>query len=142
MQVQVSLTIEISASASITEMEEQIQQAGRQAMCQAMKQAIRHWEEQHRACPHCGEKQHRLEGTARRVIATCFGRVAVPRRRFRRLGCGRRCSPANRLLACLQGGTVSAGLQEAARLAGCRLSLSGGQSALEETQWSPHQCAI
>ena len=65
MQVQVSLTIEISASASIWEMEEQIQAAGRLAMCQAMKQAIRHWEEQHRTCPYCGETQRRLEGTAR-----------------------------------------------------------------------------
>src|SRR5262250_3732919 len=115
MQVQVSLTIEISATASISEMEHHIQEAGQQAMREALKQAIRHWEEQNHTCPHCGEKQHRLEGTVRRVIATCFGRVAVPRRRFRCLECGRRSCPANRLLASLKGGTVSAALQEAAR---------------------------
>ncbi len=83
MHVQVSLTIEISASASLAEMEQQIQEGGQQAMREALKQVIRHWEEQTPACSHCGEEQRRLEGTARRVIATCFGRVEVPRRRFR-----------------------------------------------------------
>ena len=39
MQVQVSLTIEIGASASLTEMEEQIQEAGKPAMREALKQA-------------------------------------------------------------------------------------------------------
>ena len=78
MQVQVSLTIELDATASLSQMEQQIQQAGQQAMRQAYKQVIRHWEEQHPSCPHCGEKQRRLEGTTRRVIATMFGRVEVP----------------------------------------------------------------
>lgn len=142
MQVQVSLTIEIEATAGITEMEEQIQEAGQRAMRQAMKQAIRQWEEQHQACQHRGEKQRRLEGTTRRVTATCFGRVEVLRRRFRCLGCGRRCCPANRLLASLQGGTISAALQEAARLSECSWpyrvaahllnKLSGAQISVEE----------
>src|SRR6266487_2049860 len=39
MQVQVSLTIELAASASLTEMEQQIQAAGQQAMRAALKQA-------------------------------------------------------------------------------------------------------
>ena len=70
MHVQVSLTIEISATASLTEMEQQIQEAGQQAMRAALKQAISHWEDQRPSCPHCGEKQRRLEGTVRRSIAT------------------------------------------------------------------------
>jgi hypothetical protein len=119
MQVQVSLTIEIEASASLTEMEEQIQAAGQQAMRQAMKQAVRQWEDQHQSCPHCGEKQRRLEGTVRRTIATTFGRVHVPRRRFRCQKCGRRRCPATQLFAPLAGGTISAPLQDAAMLAGC-----------------------
>jgi transposase-like protein len=118
MQVQVSLTIEIPASASISEMEQRIQEAGQQAMREALKQAIRQREDQQVACPHCGQKQRRLEGTTRRVIATVFGRVEVPRRRFRCQGCLRRWCPANRLLAELGGGTVSKSLQEAAVLAG------------------------
>src|SRR5215472_10811315 len=149
MQIQVSLTIEISASASLAEMEQQIQEGGRQAMRVAMKQAIRHWEEQHRVCPHCGQTQCRLEGTARRVIATCFGRVEVPRRRFRCLACGRRSCPATGLFTQLKGGTISVPLQEAARLAGCSWpyrvasgllkQLSGAQISAEEIRLLTNQ---
>jgi len=119
MHIQVSLKMELAATASLTEMEQQIQQAGQQAMREAMKQAVRQWEDQHQACPQCGEKQRRLEGTTRRVIAMCFGRVGVPRRRFRCQGCGRRWCPANGLFMALKGGTISVPLQEAAMLAGC-----------------------
>ena len=49
MQVQVSPKIEISATASITEMEQQIQEAGKPAMQEALKQAIRRWEDQNHA---------------------------------------------------------------------------------------------
>ena len=115
MHVQVSLTLEISASATLSTMEQQIQEAGQQAMREALKQAVRQFEDQQPTCPHCGEKQRRLEGTARRVIATLFGRVAVPRRRFRCQACLRRCCPANRLFASLNGATMSAPLEEAAR---------------------------
>jgi hypothetical protein len=142
MPVQVSLTIEISASASLAEMEQQIQEAGQQALREALKQAIRHWEDQKPACPHCGEKQRRLEGTVRRSIATTFGRVQVPRRRFRCQGCWQRWCPANHLFAQLKGGTESQPLQEAALLAGCswpyRVAstqlkrLSGAQISAEE----------
>jgi hypothetical protein len=119
MQVQVSLTIEIAATATLAEMEQQVQEIGQQAMRAAFKQVIRRWEDQQPACPHCGAQQRRLEGTVRRVIATLFGRVQVPRRRFRCQACGRRWCPANALFAELAGGTVSRPLQEAAWLAGC-----------------------
>jgi len=142
MQIQVSLKMELAATASLAEMEQQIQEAGQQAMREAMKQAVRQWEDQHQACPHCGEKQRRLEGTTRRVIATRFGRVGVPRRRFRCQGCGRRWCPATGLFATLSGGTISVPLQEAAMLAGCswpyRVAstqlkrLSGAQISAEE----------
>ena len=142
MQVQVSLKMEIAATASLTQMEQQIQQAGQQAMREALKQAVRQWEDQHPACPHCGAKAHRLEGTTRRVIATLFGRVTVQRRRFRCLECGRRWCPAKSLFVELQGGTVTAPLQEAALLAGCSWPyraasatlkrLSGAQISAEE----------
>jgi len=119
MQVQVSLTIEIAATASISQMEQRIQEAGQQAMREALKQAVRRWEDQRRVCPHCGEKQCRLEGTVRRTIAATFGRVEVARRRFRCHGCLRRWCPATGLFSELKGGTISQPLQEAARLAGC-----------------------
>src|SRR5258708_4424455 len=119
MQVQVSLKIEMAATASLAEMEQRIQEAGQQAMREALKQAIRQREEQNVSCPHCGQKQRRLEGTVRRTIAATFGRVEVARRRFRGLGCGHRCFPANGLFVELKGGTMSQPLQEAALLAGC-----------------------
>lgn len=90
MYVQVSLKIELSASASLGQMEQQIQQAGQQAMREAFKQAIRQREEQQVSCPYCGSQQRRVEGTLRRVIATVFGRLAVPCRRFRCQQCQRR----------------------------------------------------
>src|SRR5215471_15544308 len=142
MQVQVSLKMELAASASFTEMEQQIQEAGRQAMREALKQAIRHWEEQRSSCPHCGEKQRRLEGTVRLSIATTFGRVQLPRRRFRCQACQRRWCPANELFAELKGGTITVPLQEEAMQAGCswpyRVAtsllkrLSGAQISAEE----------
>src|SRR2546426_8710113 len=119
MQVQVSLKIEIAATASLTEMEQQIQEAGKPAMREALKQAIKQWEEQKKTGPHCGQQQRRLEGTVRRMIATVFGRVQVQRRRFRCQHCGRRWCPAKGLFAELKGGTISVPLQEAAMLVGC-----------------------
>jgi len=142
MQVQVSLTIELSASANLSQMEQQIQEAGHQAMREAMKRAVRQWEEAHRSCPACGEQHCRLEGTVRRVIATVFGRVTVPRLRFRCQACQKRWCPANSLLAELKGGSISQPLQQAAVLAACswpyrvasRLlkRLSGAQISPEE----------
>src|SRR5205823_10939157 len=100
------------------------------------------WEDQHPACPHCGAQAHRLEGTTRRVIATLFGRVTGQRRRFRCQQCGRSFCPAKSLFVELQGGTVTAPLQDAALLAGCSWPyraasatlkrLSGAQISAEE----------
>lgn len=132
MQIQLSLKVEISASASLTEMEQQIQEAGQQAMREALKQAIRQREDEERSCPHCGERQRRLEGTVRRTIATLFGRVEVPRRRFRCQRCLRRWCPATGLFTELAGGTISQPLQEAAILAGASWPYRVGRSMLKK----------
>src|SRR6266852_3255933 len=149
MQVQVARKIEIPATAGLSQMEQQIQQAGQQAMREALKQAIRQQEEHNRTCPHCGEKQCRLEATVRRSIATTFGRVQVPRRRFRCQGCGHRWCPAHQLFTQLKGATISLPLREAAMLAGCswpyRVAsgllrrLSGAQSSAEEIRRLPNR---
>jgi len=149
MLVTVSLTGELEASAGITEREAPMQAAGQQAMRQAMKQGVRQWEEAHLTCPSCAEASCRLEGTARRVIATCLGRVEVARRRFRCLACGRRWCPANHVFAALKGLTITPGLQEAAMLAGwswpyrvaARLleRLSGAQISAEEMRLVPNR---
>src|SRR6266567_123946 len=137
MQVQVSLKMEIAATASLSEMEQQIQQAGQQAMREALKQAVRQWEDQHLVCPHCGAQAHRLEGTTRRVIATLFGRVTVQRRRFRCQPCGRRWCPANKsLFVELQGATVTAPLQDAALLAGCSWPYRAASATLKRRSFA------
>jgi len=118
MQIQVSLIVEISATATVAEIEQQIQTAGQQSMQKAMQQSIRAWEEQHRRCPQCEKNQVRLEGTVRRHLQTLFGPVRLAMRRFRCQGCWHRSCPARRLLAPLQQGTVTEPLQEAAVLAG------------------------
>jgi hypothetical protein len=134
MHVQVSLKIELEATASIIQMEQRIQEAGKPAMRQAMKQAIRQWEDHRPSCPHCGGTQRRLEGTVRRRLATTFGRVQVPRRRFRGLGCGRSFCPATRLFRELKGGPISQPLQEAAMLAACSWPYRVAASLLK--RWS------
>ncbi|HEY1348036.1 MAG TPA: hypothetical protein VGF67_00250 [Ktedonobacteraceae bacterium] len=88
MQSVVSLTVEIEASTGINQREEPLQEAGKLAMPQAMKQGVRQWEQAHLSCLRCGQASCRLEATARRVLATRFGRVEVARRRFRCLGVG------------------------------------------------------
>src|SRR5437660_12454257 len=98
MYVQVSLKVDVEATASITQMEHEIQQAGQQAMREAFKQAIRQREEQQGRCPFCGQQQYPLEGTVRRVISTIFRRVQVPRRRFRCRSCDRSRCVCNELL--------------------------------------------
>ena len=118
-------------------------------MREAMKQAIRHREDHTPSCPHCGATQRRLEGTVRRTLATTFGRVIVPRRRFRCQGCGQRWCPAKSLFTELKGGTVSQPLQEAAILAACswpsRVAasllkrLSGAQISAEEIRLLTNQ---
>jgi transposase-like protein len=119
-------------SASLTEMEQQIQEAGQQAMRQALKQAIRQQEDHQTSCPRCGGKQRRLEGTVRRAIATTFGRVQIPRRRFRCHGCWHRWCPANSLFSELKGGTVSQPLREAAMLAGASWPYRVASSLLKQ----------
>jgi hypothetical protein len=132
MHVQVSLNIEIGASASIAEMERRMQAAGQQGMREALKQAIRKREDQNASCPDSGEKQCRREGPVRRTIATAFGRVEVARRRFRCQACLHRWCPANGLLVELKGGTISQPLQEAARLSGCSWPYRGASQLLKK----------
>src|SRR6266487_3437146 len=97
MHVQVSLKMEIAATASLSEMEQQIQQAGQQAMREALKQAVRQWEDQHPVCQQCG----------------------------------RSFCPAKSLFVELQGGTVTAPLQDAALLAGCSWPYQAASATLK-----------
>ena len=140
MHVQVSLIIEIEATASITEMEQHIQEVGQQAMREAMKQAIRHGEDQQQACPHCGGMQRRLEGTVRRRLATTFGRVVVPRRRFRCQGCGQRWCPATSLWRRTERRNHQPAVTRSSHARGLFVAVSRSSQPAQAAQWSPDQC--
>jgi len=118
MHLQVSLIVEMDASASLSMLEEQIQEAGQQAMRQALQQAVRKFEQQRRTCPYCGSGQVRLEGTVARTVQALFGAVRLPRQRLRCQACFRRFCPAHQLLAAMQQARVSPALAQAACLAG------------------------
>ena len=118
MYVTVSLTIEIDASASLSDMERQIQQAGRDGMKEALKQAIRQSAEQAKICPACGSERVQTQGTKRRVLLTRFGRVDVPLRRLRCQQCCHLFRPAARCLAEVQGHNITPDLRKLAALVG------------------------
>jgi len=150
MHIQVSLMVEMDASADLASMEEQIQEAGHRSMRQALKQAVRQWEQQHGSCPHCGSQQVRLEGTVARTVQALFGAVRLPRQGLRCQHGLRRFCPAKQLLAPLRQGRVSPALTEAACVAGSSwpyrqaaqvlARLSGAQISAEEIRLLTNRC--
>lgn len=144
MQCSVQVVVELAPEASVSQMESAIQEAGRQAMCAALKQAVRGYEVAHAACPHCSGRQSQPQGTVARRVLTGFGRVVLARRRQRCMACGRRFRPAQPCLAALAGGNVTPALGAACALAGASWAsataarvlhaLSGAQVSGEEVR--------
>lgn len=118
MHVTVSLKIELDATASLSQMEQQIGEAGRAAMKEALEQAIHQHEEQHKRCRQCGSEQVQTQGTKRRVLLTSFGRVEMPLKRLRCRQCAHLFRPAEHCLAEVQGHNVTPDLREFAALVG------------------------
>jgi hypothetical protein len=110
MQISVTVQVEISARASLDELEEAVVRAGRQAMQRSLRAAIAGVEARERRCPHCGERAARAAGTGWRLLLTRFGAVRVPLSRRQCRGCARHYRPAGRLIAALDGANVTAGL--------------------------------
>jgi hypothetical protein len=144
MQCSVSITVELDSAAGISGWEQAVQEAGREAMRRALAQAVQVYEETHAACPHCGSAQSQSQGTVRRRVRTCFGRVEVALRRQRCVGCQRRFRPAQGCLAGLGGGQVTPRLAAACALAGASWpyataarvlhQLSGAQVSAEQVR--------
>jgi hypothetical protein len=107
MYITVSLKIELAATASLTEMEGQIQTAGRAAMQAALQTAIRQSEDAEMSCPACGSEQQHSYGTKRRVLLTSFGRVEVSLKRRRCQQCQQRYRPADTCLAEVRGHKIT-----------------------------------
>lgn len=118
MFVLVSLKLEVDASATLSHMESQIEEAGRAAMKEALKQAIRGAEAQQSKCLICGSEQCRSQGTKRRVLLTRFGRVEVALKRLRCSACCQLFRPAEQCLAEVKGQNVTPDLRELAALVG------------------------
>src|SRR5713226_2813684 len=118
MRLQVSLTLELDASSTLSDLEEQIQQAGHRWMAETFKQAVRMFEKEHHVCPHCESSHVRLEGTVSRTVLTQFGKVSLARQRMRCQDCFQRFQPSAPLWQELHLGRVTPGLAEAAVLAG------------------------
>jgi hypothetical protein len=118
MYVTVSVKMDLDATASLSELEQQIQEAGRAAMQAALKDAIRQREETQQTCPACGSGQVRTHETKRQVLLTSFGRVEVPLKRVRCQQCGQRFRPADGWLAEVRGHTITPQLRELASLLG------------------------
>ncbi len=118
MYVTVSLKIELDATASLPDLERQIQAAGREAMQDALKQAIRQSEAQQQVCPACGSTRQRSHGTKRRILLTSFGRVEVRLQRRRCQQCGQWFRPADACLADVRGHNITPDLRELAGLVG------------------------
>lgn len=110
MQISVTVQVEITARASLDELEEAVLGAGRQAMQRSLRAAIAGVEARERGCPHCGERAARAAGTGWRLLLTRFGAVRLPLSRRQCRGCGRHYRPAGRLIAALGGASVTAGL--------------------------------
>jgi hypothetical protein len=117
MYVTVSLKIDVDATASLSDLERQIQEAGRAAMQEALKQAI-HQREGQQTCPACGSGQTRTHGTKRRVLLTSFGGVEVPLQRRRCHHCGQQFRPAEACLGEVRGHLMTPALRDLATLVG------------------------
>jgi len=150
MQCSVTVVVEIDPEAGIGQMEQAVVDAGRQAMREALPQAVRQYEAEHLACPRCGHPQSPPQGTVRRCVLTCFGRVVLHLRRHRCGQCGRRFRPAQGCLRALGQGTVTPALGAACALAGASWpyataarvlhDLCGAQVAHEEVRhWTVRQ---
>jgi hypothetical protein len=117
-QIEVSFTVELSASADVNEAEAKVSEAGRAAMLRALGLVCREYEAQVDTCPACGGGELEGEGTDRRVLLTGFGRAVLHLRRLRCGGCGGRFRPATRFIECLGGANITDKLRDACVLAG------------------------
>jgi hypothetical protein len=119
MQVIISFKIEVGASASLSEMESQIREAGRVASDPKPSNESFDTRKSSRKSVLAAEaSRSKREGRAQRVRLPRFGRVEVPLRRQRCQACGQRFRPAASWLVDVKGHNVTSDLRELAALVG------------------------
>lgn len=99
MQLTVSVTIDLPATADIDDAESAILVAGRHAMRLALSASAQMIQAHIHFCPACSAPFLHSDGTANRVVLTSFGRVDLPILRKRCPACGRRFRASSAFLA-------------------------------------------
>ncbi len=132
MQITVSLTIEVPASADVNQVEPLIVDAGRQAMREALRLAALHAQAQIDHCPVCQHPTLHADGTGRRVVLASFGRVEVPVLRKRCAACAHRFRASTIFFASLDGANVTAALSRQAATAGADAPFARAAHRLHE----------
>jgi hypothetical protein len=89
-QITVSLTVDLPATADVNMVEPVILDGGRQAMREALRQAALAAQACVDHCPACGHPTLHADDTDRRVVLAGFGRVEVPVLRKRCAACQHR----------------------------------------------------
>ena len=131
-QITVSLTVDLPATADVDRVEPLILDAGRQAMREALRLAALHAQAQVATCPVCGHPRLHADGTDRRVVLASFGRVEVPVLRKRCAACRHRFRAAATFFAPLDGANVTAELGRQAAVAGADAPFARAAHTLQE----------
>ncbi len=118
MRASVTLMVEFEATVDIDTLEGAVLEAGRSAMRQLLSMASRELEGLPPGCPTCGGTRGCWDGYDPRAVATSFGRIVIPRRRWRCQTCQQRHRPLDRLLAPLGTGMLTTALRQACVEAG------------------------
>lgn len=118
MQLTVSVTIDLPATASIADAETSILAAGRHAMRLALHATAQSVQAHVRSCPACSAPALHADGTAQRIVLTSFGRVDLPILRKRCPHCGLRFRASSTFLAPLGPDNITPHLAHVAADAG------------------------
>ena len=136
-QITVSLTVDLPATADVNMVEPHILDAGRQAMREALRLAALHAQAQVERCPACDHPILHADGTDRRVVLASFGRVEVPVLRKRCAACAHRFRASAAFFAPLDGANVTAELGRQAAAAGAAAPFARAAHMLHEQAGAP-----
>lgn len=118
MELTITVTVDIVPGSAVATVEQQVVEAGRTAMRQALAQMGRVLEPPQVRCPRCAATTVEGCGTVARTLLTSVGKVRVPLRRLRCGACRARFRPAAPAFAALGGRQVTPALAQVCAEAG------------------------